>query len=339
MDAMADLGAEWVEAAPAFHSYMQEMAELPAVNRDQGGIDIAQMAEQGGMLYVVGDMINPRILRMQRMILLRLLFLAKNRDQMREQRTICVFADEFKVHISRPFMTSLGASAGWGLHTILAFQSLQDLADCPADLNKDSVRGSAMENAAIQLSYAIKDPETAEWLSKSTGTILVDDESRVVEKNVALAETMKGERRISQSERFFIDTNMLMNLPKGCGVLATAGTLARFCYTSPVKAERNQAAITPTIPPQTPAVIRSAGSADLAEDQPEAGGIADTEGGIADTRDNPKPAQVQAADFNLDALLSMAEATPATPAQENKLPEEPQTINPERHARDAFLED
>jgi len=42
-----------------------------------------------------------------------------------------VFADEFKCHISRPFMLSLGASLGWRLKTILAFQSLQDLADCP----------------------------------------------------------------------------------------------------------------------------------------------------------------------------------------------------------------
>lgn len=242
----------WARTAPAFHSYMLEMAELPPVNRPataEGGVDIAAGAATGGCLYVVGDMINPRIIRMQRMILLRLLFLAKNRDQLAENRTICVFADEFKVHISRPFMTSLGASAGWGLHTILAFQSLQDLADCPADLDKDSVRGAVMENCGIQLSYAIKDPETAEWLAASTGTVLVDDESRRVNKNIALQEKVDGERTLRQADRYLIDMNMLMNLPKGCGALAVAGQLARFCYTSPVPAERSPAATTPTAAP------------------------------------------------------------------------------------------
>jgi len=274
-DALADLGGGWAKdgdsEAVAFHAYMQEMADLDAVNARSGGIDIAAGEQVGGCLYVVGDMINPRIIRMQRMILLRLLFLAKNRKVIgTEPRTISVFADEFKVHISRPFMTSLGASAGWGLHCILAFQSLQDLADCPADLDKDMVRGGVMENCSIQLSYAIKDPDTALWLSTSTGTILVDDETRTVQKNVALTETVHGERKISMAERPFIDTNMFMNLPKSCGVLAMPGVLARFAYTSPPKTVRSEAAITPT-PGQMSAAPKSA---DAAIDVGEAGDAA-----------------------------------------------------------------
>ena len=262
-DALAEMGENWIDAAPAFHAYMQEMADLNAVNARSGGIDIAAGEQTGGCLYVVGDMINPRIIRMQRMILLRLLFLAKNRKVIdAEPRVIGVFADEFKVHISRPFMTSLGASAGWGLHTILAFQSLQDLADCPADLDKDMVRGAVMENCAVQLSYAIKDPDTALWLSTSTGTILVDDETRTVQKNVALTETVHGERRISMAERAYVDVNMFMNLPKSCGVLAMPGHLARFAYTSPPKTTRSEAAITPT-PAQGSEAVTGAASIDV----------------------------------------------------------------------------
>lgn len=251
MDCIQAIGEKWADEAPGFLSYLEEMAELPPVNRPAGtgGLDIAEGVQNGGCLYVVGDMINPRIIRMQRMILLRLLFLAKNRDQINQGRTITCFADEFKVHISRPFITSLGASAGWGLHTILAFQSLQDLADCPADLDKYSVRGSVMENCGIQLSYAIKDPETAEWLAASTGTVLVDDESRQVKKNIALAETVDGQRTIRQAERYFIDTNMLMHMPKGCGVLAVVGRLPAFCYTSPMSVTRGAEAVAPTVSP------------------------------------------------------------------------------------------
>jgi hypothetical protein len=267
-DVLLALGDNWADAAPAFHSYLMEMAELAPVNRQASGIDVAALEQSGGMLYVVGDMINPRIIRMQRMILLRLLFLAKNRPYLEQPpRTITVLADEFKVHISRPFIAALGASAGWGLHCILAFQSLQDLADCPADLDKDAVRGSVMENCAIQLSYAIKDPETAEWLAASTGTVLVDDESRRVSRNIALSETVEHERTLRQAERYLIDTNMFMNLPKGCGVLTTPGELARFCYTSPVLANRSEGAITPTTPPlsetQAPATSLATAALDI----------------------------------------------------------------------------
>lgn len=244
-DVLAALGDAWLEGAEGFCSALEEMAQLPAVNA-HGGIDLDALEASGGCLYVVGDMQNTRVIRMQRMLLMRLMLLAKARDNIHsEPRQITVLADEFKVHISKPFMIGLGAAAGWGLHCILAFQSLQDLADVPADLDKDAVRGAVMENCAIQLSYAIKDPNTAEWLAKSTGTILVDDEIRKVDKNIALAESIQDERSIRQADRYFIDMNMFMNLPKGCGVLSGASRLPKFCYTSPVKVERDPSAVTP----------------------------------------------------------------------------------------------
>jgi hypothetical protein len=191
-EALAAHGSDWMERAPGFHAAFEEMAGLDAVNA--ADTDWRGMAQEGGCLYVVGDMINTRVVRMQRLLAVRLMLLAKRlQEENAERQTICLFADEFKVHISRPFMTALGAAAGWGLHCVLAFQSLQDLADCPADLDKDAVRGAVMENCAIQLSYAIKDPETAEWLARSTGKIQVDDEMRRVERNIALSETVLPE--------------------------------------------------------------------------------------------------------------------------------------------------
>lgn len=276
-DAVAQFGSQWAEECAGFAAYMAEMAEIPAVNRKTpGGLDLLAMEQSGGCLYTVGDMINPRVIRLQRMLLVRLLFLAKTRDYMsKTPRLMTVFADEFKCHISRPFMLSLGASLGWRLKTILAFQSLQDLADCPADLNADSVKGSVMENCAIQLSYQIKDPDTKEWLARSTGVILADDESRKVERNVALAESMEDSRTIKQSERYLIDENMFGSLPIpnndkgtcGCAVLAVAGHLARFCYTSRVPTERTPAAIAPTFAVDEAVVAGSVAAAIVALDE------------------------------------------------------------------------
>jgi hypothetical protein len=251
---------KWADAAPAFNDYMRELAELPAVNA-KVEFDMRHMLATGGCLYFAGDMMNPRVVRVQRMILIRLMQIAKNRAD--RSRTITVLADEFKVHISKPFMVGLGAAAGWGMHVVLAFQSLQDLADCPADLDKDSVRGAVMENCGLQLSYRVKDPETAEWLSKSTGTILVDDETRRVKRNVALSEEVDGERNIRQADRYYIDENMFMNLPKSCGVLTGVSPLAQFCYTSPIIVQKNGLAITPA----TFAAAADSPSPDAAEHQ------------------------------------------------------------------------
>lgn len=245
-DALEAFGEQWLHRAAGFHAALEEMADLPSVNAAKGGIDVTALARSGGCLYVSGDMGNTRVIRMQRMLLVRLMMLAKATQHDPGRRLITVFADEFKVHISRPFMTSLGAAAGWGLHCILAFQSLQDLADVPGDLDKDSVKGAVMENCAIQLSYRIKDPDTAEWLAASTGIILVDDETRKIERNLALTETVLPERSVRMAERHLIDTNMIMNLPAGCGALVGATKLPAFCYTSPVVVAKHDAALTVT---------------------------------------------------------------------------------------------
>jgi hypothetical protein len=260
------LGAGWKEkdesglTAMLCSEMFSEMAELPSVNRKSGtgGIDIAKLVETGGCLYVIGDMMNSRIITMQRMILIRLLMIAKNRLQNDEQRIIRVMADEYRVHISRPFIISLGASAGWRLLSILAFQSFEDLRDVPADLDADMVRGASLENCALQLSYRIKDDQTAEALAACTGEILVDDEIKDIDRNAALVETV-GSRSIRQSERWLIDKNMIKSLPIpdkdkktiGCGVLIGASQTAQFCFTSPVIVDRDESAIKPTTPPPT----------------------------------------------------------------------------------------
>ncbi|MCX8018844.1 MAG: hypothetical protein N2690_13265, partial [Rhodocyclaceae bacterium] len=51
------------------------------------------------------------------------------------------------------------------------------------------------------------------------------------------------ERTIRQQERFFIDENMFLMLPKGCAVLTVPGELARFVFTSPVPLQKDAAAL------------------------------------------------------------------------------------------------
>lgn len=248
---MADeIAGRWHEDARNFWGMLLEMAELAPVNA-VGGLSIDDLVKSGGCLYVLGDMQNSRIVRMQRLILLRLMQIARARPA-GTGRLIRVFADEFTVHISKPFLVGLAAAAGWRLSVILAFQTLGDLADCPSDLDKEAVKAKVWENCAVKLLYAIRDAETAEWLAKSTGTIQVDIESRQVEKNLALAETVENGRTLRQDESYLVDVNMLLGMPKGCGVLFGAARLPAFCYTSPVAVDRDDATWTPTHPGAAP---------------------------------------------------------------------------------------
>lgn len=240
--------ATWSKDAPNFFGYLLEMAELPAVNATAGGVSIADLAQSGGCLYVIGDMMNSRVVRMQRLLLLRLMQIARARISLGNSngKIIRVFADEFTVHISRPFLVSLAASAGWRLCVMLAFQTLGDLANCPADLTPEGVKGSVWENCTLKLIYKIQDATTAKWLAESTGLIQVDDESRHVEKNIALSETIEGGRTLRQGESQLIDVNMFLGLARGCGVMFGASRLPSFCYTSFVAATQTEAAIVPS---------------------------------------------------------------------------------------------
>ncbi len=242
------LGNNWVDKAAGFHSYIKELADLPSINA-KSSLNLEDFVKEGGCLYVIGDMSNSRILRAQRMILLRLMMIAKNRLKTADTRTITVFADEFKAHISKPFVTSLGAAAGWGMQTMLAFQSFADLEDMPKDLDKNAVKGAVIENCAISISYAIKDPVTADFISEMTGEILVDDEVRKVSKNAGLAEVVDDSRQIRQAERNLYDRNMVMKLKKGSAILNVSGQLAKAIHISKIKVDKTPEALKLDIKP------------------------------------------------------------------------------------------
>lgn len=100
------------------------------------------------------------------------------------------------------------------------------------------------ENCAIRIAYAVKDPDTAEWLSRMSGSILVDDEIRQIKTNVGLAEVRENGRSLRQAERSLVDTNMLQALPDRCAVLYGVG-LARYFFTSPIPVIKSTLATTP----------------------------------------------------------------------------------------------
>lgn len=231
--------------AEKFAGRLRELAETPSINAAKGqGVDLEKVVALGGCVYFVGSMRNDIVKTVQRILLVRFIQLAERRDRVAGNlRKICVVLDEVKYHLSRPALEGLGAARDKGVHFILTHQSIDDLRDCPKDLNPDAVVGAIVENCRVKFCYQLMNPVTAEWMAQMSGTIQVDDETRQVKRNIAQSETILPERSIRQAERYFMDTNMLMNLPKSVGVMYGDG-LAKFVSIQPLKVEKDRAAIT-----------------------------------------------------------------------------------------------
>lgn len=234
----------WNKEAPGFLGKLREIAGVTA-SSGKGGFSLPRLVEEGGGAVIVGSMTLQAVKRVQQMVFVRIQQLATERDRMAgPHRVVCVVADEAKYHISRPVLQGLGASRDKGMRVILAYQSFLDLRDCPDDMDPEMVVGGILENTPCKLVYRVEDPETAEWLAKKSGKILVDDETRKLQKNVALAETVDAERSIRQAEAYLIDENKILNFPPGWGALYGAG-LARLCHVSPFRVEKRRDAVTP----------------------------------------------------------------------------------------------
>lgn len=227
--------------AKKFGGKLREMAEVPAINAKSGGVSLEQIVADGGCVYVIGSMRNDIIRTVQKILLVRLIQLAERRDRMAgPSRRVCVILDEVKYHLSKPALEALGAARDKGMHLIMAHQSLGDLKDCTKDMSPDAVVEAFVENCKVKICYQVQNPDTALWLADMSGDIQVDDESRNIYKNVAQAETVEGKRSIRQTERSFIDKNMLLNLPPQVavvyGLLQPDGTrLPKFVNIQPLK--------------------------------------------------------------------------------------------------------
>ncbi|MBB1313377.1 TraM recognition domain-containing protein, partial [Aliivibrio sp. SR45-2] len=151
---------------------------------------------------------------------------------------IAIFLAELKYHLSKAAIEGLGAARDKGIHIIMDHQSVADLKDCPADLNGDAVVGAVVENTKFKLVYKLQDPETAEWVSKMSGTILVDDETRQIESSRVLTENVSTDRSVRLAERYFVDTNMLQSLPNGVSYIFTPSEPPRPSLISPIKVKK-----------------------------------------------------------------------------------------------------
>jgi hypothetical protein len=224
-------------------SDLNKLVNIPAINAVNGK-SLSELLASGGCIYIVGDLLDETMKKIQRFIFCRIVQLARNHANQLdnvsgEEQNITVFADELVAHICRFVAESYTVTLGWNLKIVSAIQDLKLLRGAPADLDPEFLKGAVFGNSQNKLFYRADDIDTADFLSDMTGRIQIEEEQKLVTRNSLNSEKLDKQTRLIQSERNYFDRNMILNLKQFeavfCSSLPYRKTIASLCKTSPVK--------------------------------------------------------------------------------------------------------
>lgn len=211
-----------------FQADLEELAKLEAINAAEGH-DLAQILSQRAVIYVIGSTRKVQTVRAQKMLLLRLLQIIESRDHA-SARPVAMMLDELKYLLSTAVLQAVGTVRDKGCHIILAHQANDDLKDC-GGLDPNAVRGAVIVNTGLKLIYRSSDPQTLQWASDLSGTIVVKQQSSHMSQ--AMFQSAEGQYR--DIERNYITKNEILAMPKQTGMFYGAG-LATIVKVSPLQA-------------------------------------------------------------------------------------------------------
>lgn len=202
---------------------LDELLSIPFCNAtSEQSVNFLDEIQAGSVFYIWGTHRVPKILTLQKILLLDIMMQIENRS--RDGANHCsIFLDEFKYLLTAPSMQALGTIRDKKCNLLIAHQSMEDCRDVGADLNPDAVIGAVIENCRIKIAYESSHFETLDMLSKLSGTILIEDETKKIQRNIALGEEGTGERSLKINDRPLIDLNHLRTLPKKHAVLFGLG--------------------------------------------------------------------------------------------------------------------
>ena len=209
--------------AQAFLEQLTEMTELDAIDTDNGP-DLAELISTPGFLYIIGSIRSEESIQCQKLLLLRILQIIEKRpEELADRLPIALMLDEFKYILSPPALQALGTVRDKNCHLILAHQSVGDLEECKG-LDPAAVRGAVLENTGIKFIYRAKTPETAQWASELSGTIIAKTRRTDIQQSAFDAATAQ----YTEVERALLTENDILALPKLVGMLFGVG-LAKRC--------------------------------------------------------------------------------------------------------------
>jgi len=228
------------EKGADFKANLQEMAALPVLHTAEGH-DLKQILEQNAILYIIGSIGDPSVMRLQKMLLLRIMKIIEQRDRNKKLRPIALMLDELKYLLSRAALQALGTVRDKGCHILLAHQTNGDLRDCEG-LDPEAVTAAVKRNTSLKLIYRAVDDDDAKWASNLSGTIIIEQESSHMQQGMFDA----AEGQFRQAERPLLTPNHIYSLPDMTGMFFGYGLSRR------VQVGKMQYGPQPTITPAKP---------------------------------------------------------------------------------------
>ncbi len=229
-------GDDDITKARVFWGLLKELASLPPVGASKG-FDLTAPFKDGGMVYVMGDPMDPVVKMAQRMVLVRVLLHIYERPRFDGPvRPICVVLDEFKHLLSEPACDALGMIQDFGGHAMLLFQSLGDLASC-AGIPEKRVRGAVLDNCKAKFILQSQNDETAKWASAETC-----EKTEFLESTDKSHDDARSPGQWRQTVAPQVHPNAFKKMPPMTGALIVDGT-ATIATVSPL------VGMTPELPP------------------------------------------------------------------------------------------
>jgi hypothetical protein len=195
---------------------LTEIASLPVI-QTADGVDLSKVVAQPGLLYVIGSTRHEGTIRLQKMVLLKILQLLDKAGLEPEGIWTSIFLDEFKYLLSPAALQALGVIADRRCGLRVAHQALGDLDD--TSLPSAAVRGAVIINCALKYICRTNDPDTALWMARLTGSVPVFAEFA----QKALFKFAKSEGSWREGMSTLFEPNVFLSLAPLHAILVGAG--------------------------------------------------------------------------------------------------------------------
>lgn len=235
MQKWSKLPARIKDDAKNFYGQLEELSELKCIQTNKG-INLAELIESDkrGMLYITGSLRDENVVMLQKMLLLRLTQLIERRDRTHNIKHINIMLDEVRYLLSKNTLEMMGTIRDKKANIIYTHQSLGDLVGSSQDLEPNSTKNVMLDNVGLRWIYKLDIKESADWASDLTSETLKDVERRTLTLNDANVEMASKETSIFKQKSNYIESSVIQNLPKRCGVLIGLQGLPKLAYSSPV---------------------------------------------------------------------------------------------------------
>lgn len=231
------------EKALKIEAQLENWRQIGALNPPEEieAFSIEKALLEGGVVYVQGDLMDETVKKATKAFIMELVQESMRLANQRE-RHVTIVIDEVRFLVSKMLADALATAVGSRVNIVTMYQSILDL-KTPDDVNLDgeAILQSVNVNSQLKLIYGGADAETAEWVSKMSGT-RTKKVTAMEKTNVRLAgaEEWDRGRTVKTLEEALIPENVVLTLPPRVCVLFRPRELATVSHSAHVPVEREE---------------------------------------------------------------------------------------------------